>query len=767
MDVITQTIPWAHGEEIIIETGRLARQADGSVVLKQGDTMLLATVVANKKINPDIDFLPLSVDYRENYASAGKFPGGFYKRDGRLNEYEILTSRLVDRSLRPLFPDDYHAEIQVLITLISSDKETQPDALALLAASAAICVSDIPFPEPVSAVRVTYKAGEYHINPTFSEMKDVLLDLMIAGTNDSIVMVEGEMNEVSEEIMMEAFRHAHDAIRVLNAVQADLRAKRGLTTREYDKPPKDEALKQRVFDLTLDRVKAVYATPTAKQERSQKLDEIFKELLAPILETAEDPKVTEKLLYDYYDAVKQKVVRNLILDENKRIDGRKTDEIRPIWCEVGYLPRTHGSAVFTRGETQSLTSVTLGSKLDEQTIDYVTIQGAKRFMLQYSFPPFSTGEVKPMRAPGRREVGHGNLAERALKVVMPPDIEYTVRVVSDILESNGSSSMATVCAGALALMDAGIKIKEPVSGIAMGLIVEGDRFAVLSDILGDEDHLGDMDFKVAGTRNGLTACQMDIKVRGLSYEILSKALQQAKAGRAHILSKMMEVLAEPRAEISKYAPRIMKIEIPSEFIGAVIGPGGKVIQEIQRSTGTQISIEEVGNQGIVMIASPNADALLAAQARIKAIVAIPEVGTVYTGIVKSIIPAGAFVEFLPGKDGWLHISELSEQRVQSVEDVVSIGDEITVRLIEADTKTGKCRLSMRAVNETAEETAVRAMPPRNGGGGGDRRGGGGDRRGGGGFGGGGGDRRGGGYGDRDRDRGDRGDRRDRDDRRRR
>jgi polyribonucleotide nucleotidyltransferase len=763
MDVITQTIPWAHGEEIILETGRLARQADGSVVLKQGDTMLLATVVANKKINPDIDFLPLSVDYRENYSSAGKFPGGFYKRDGRLNEYEILTSRLVDRSLRPLFPDDYHAEIQVLVTLISSDKETQADALALLAASSAICVSDIPFPEPVSAVRVTYKDGEYFINPTFSEMKDVLLDLMIAGTDDSIVMVEGEMNEVSEEVMMDAFRYAHDAIRILNRAQAEMRSKRGLAPRSYDKPPKDEALKQRVFELTLDRVKAVYATPTAKQERGQKLEAVFNEILAPLIETAEDPKVMERLLETYYEAVKEKVLRNMILDENKRIDGRKTDEIRPIWCEVGYLPRAHGSAIFTRGETQSLTSVTLGSKLDEQTIDYVTMQGAKRFMLQYNFPPFSTGEVKPMRAPGRREVGHGNLAERALKVMMPADIEYTVRVVSDILESNGSSSMATVCAGALALMDAGVQIKEPVSGIAMGLIVEGDRFAVLSDILGDEDHLGDMDFKVTGTRNGLTACQMDIKVRGLSYEILSKALQQAKAGRAHILNKMTEVLAQPREDISMYAPRIMKMEIPSEFIGAVIGPGGKIIQEIQRTTGTQISIEEVGNQGIVMIASPNGDALLAAQARIKAIVAIPEVGEVYTGIVKSIIPAGAFVEFLPGKDGWLHISELSDQRVQSVEDVVSIGDEVTVRLIEADPKTGKCRLSIRAVNETSEETASRAVPPRNGGGGGgDRRGGGGggDRRGGGG-----GDRRGGGYGDRDR--GDRGDRRDRDDRRRR
>ena len=761
MDVITHTIAWEHGDEIILESGKIARQADGSVVLKQGDTMILATVVARREINPDIDFLPLSVDYRENYSSAGKIPGGFFKRDGRLNEFEILTSRLVDRSLRPLFPEDYHADIQVLVTLISSDKDNQSDALALLAASTAICVSDIPFPDPVSAVRVAYKDGAYFVNPTLSQMKEMQLDLMVAGTNDSIVMVEGEMNEVSEEIMMEAFKVAHNAIRKLNEAQASMRQQAGKTTRDYTKPPKDEELEKNIFAESIQKVKEIYANPTSKQDRSERLSAIYTDLVAKYGEGAEDPKLTEKLVKQYFEEVKYKVVRDLILDENKRIDGRKTDEIRPIWSEVGYLPRAHGSALFTRGETQALATVTLGSKLDEQMIDYATIQGTKRFMLQYNFPPFSTGEVKPMRTPGRREIGHGNLAERALKIMLPEENEYTIRVVSEILESNGSSSMATVCSGTLALMDAGVKIKRPVSGIAMGLIVEGERFAVLSDILGDEDHLGDMDFKVTGTTQGLTACQMDIKIRGLSYEILSKALSQAKAGRAHILNKMMETLDTVREEISVYAPRIVRIEIPSEFIGAVIGPGGKIIQEIQRSTGTQISIEEVGNIGIVIISSPNGDALDAAAQRVKQIVAIPEVGDVYTGIVKSIIPAGAFVEFMPGKDGWLHISELASYRVNSVEDVVSVGDEIQVKLIEVDMKAGKCRLSIRALTEDPEETEARTQATSRSGGGGDRRGGdGGDRRGGGGGGydrgGGGGDRRGGGGG---YDRGGGGDRR--------
>jgi polyribonucleotide nucleotidyltransferase len=744
MNIIRQSLEWVNNDTIEIETGRLAKQADGSVVLRIGDTIMLATVVANKDIDLDKDFLPLSVDYKETYASTGKIPGGFFKRDGKLNEFEILSSRIIDRSLRPLFPEDYHAEIQVLIQLLSADKEVQPDALACVAASAALMASDIPFPEPVSTVRVIYKNGDYYIDPYHSEMPGAELDLIIAGTQDSIVMVEGEMSQVSEEVMMNAFQIAHEAIRRLNDMQLRIRQAVNKPIREYEKPVEDPELAQWVKEQAQEKVRAIYASPSAKQERSDALRAISDEMKAAY---AEDPDADKKnkLIKRYFGDIQYHVMRALILDNNQRIDGRRSDEIRPIWSEVGYLPRAHGSAVFTRGETQSITTVTLGTKLDEQTIDYATMQGSKKFMLQYNFPPYSTGEVKPLRGPGRREVGHGNLAERALKNMVPDDNEYTIRIVSDILESNGSSSMATVCAGTLALMDSGIQIKAPVSGIAMGLIVEGDRYAILSDILGDEDHLGDMDFKVTGTREGITACQMDIKVRGLSYEILAKALEQAHTGRQHILDCMMKTLEEPKDDISQYAPRIIKFIIPVETIGAVIGTGGKVIQEIQRTTGTSISIEEANGAGYVSIASPNLDALEAARKWVQGLTATPSVGDIYEGKVKNILPAGAFVEFIPGKDGWLHISEVSEDRINAIEDHINIGDTIQVRLIEADARANKFRLSIKALPDDVFERDHGGENAGRRGGGGDRRGGGGgDRRGGGG--GGGGDRRGGGGG---------------------
>ena len=743
--IIRTSVALPNGTTIEVETGRLARQADGSVVLNVGDTLLLATVVSNKEARPDVDFLPLSVDFKEYYASTGKIPGGFFKRDGRLNEYEILTSRLVDRSLRPLFPEDYHAETQVIVTLMSSDRETQADALACVAASCAIMCSDLPFPDPVATVRMGYIDGQFVVNPSFSQMEVSDIDLMIAGTMDSIVMVEGEMNEVSEELMLEAFGIAHETIKQINQMQLDLRAQVGKTTREYPGDPSNEALEAEVREKASAEIYDIYSNPTAKQERSDRLKALRESLLAPY---AEDPELDSKskLIKRYFEQVQYEVLRKLIVEENKRLDGRRSDDIRPIWCEAGYLRRAHGSAIFTRGETQSLTTVTLGSKLDEQTIDYATQQGSKKFMLQYIFPPYSTGEVKMLRAPARREVGHGNLAERALKKVVPSDTEYTIRVVSEILESNGSSSMATVCAGSLALMDAGIQLRKPVSGIAMGLIVEGDRFAVLSDILGDEDHLGDMDFKVTGTEDGITACQMDIKVRGLSYEVLSQALAQAKAGRAHILSVMNQTLAQARHELSPYAPRIIKFSIPPDTIGGVIGPGGKVIQEIQRETQTSISIEEYDGLGWVSIASPNAENLKTAEAWIKGITSTPEVGTEYQAKVKNIVGAGAFLEFLPGKDGWLHISEISNERVETIEDHLEVGQIVDVKLIEVDSRTGKCRLSMKQVGQ--EGVVVSA--PRGGGGdrrnGGDRRD---DRRGGGGR----DDRRGGGGRDDRRDRG--------------
>ncbi|MCS6904773.1 MAG: polyribonucleotide nucleotidyltransferase [Bacteroidia bacterium] len=696
MEYIEHSIELQEGQIFHIETGRLARQADGAVVLRVKDTMLLATVVAERNIDPDIDFLPLSVDYKENYSSTGKIPGGFFKRDGKLNEHEILISRIVDRSIRPLFPEDYHANIQVIISLISADKEVQPDALACVAASAAICVSDIPFPDPVSTVRVTYKDGKYHINPTYTEMENVLLDLMIAGTNDSIVMVEGEMNEVSESVMMEAFRFAHEYIKKLNGFQLELRKLVNKKPREYPRIPFDPELYAKLKELVGQRVASVCEEFLPKQQRSQKFEALHQEALNTFLSPT-DPPERRKQINEYFEKLKSEIMRSMILDKGIRLDGRRTDEIRDIWCEVGFLPRSHGSAIFTRGETQSLTTVTLGTKLDEQTIDYATIQGSKRFMLQYNFPAFSTGEVKPLRAPGRREIGHGNLAERALKNLVPEDNEYTIRVVSEILESNGSSSMATVCAGTLALMDAGIQIKRPASGIAMGLIIEGDRYAILSDILGDEDHLGDMDFKVAGTKNGLTACQMDIKVRGLSFEILAKALEQAKKGRLYILEKMLETISEPRPELSVFAPRIVKFEIPADSIGAVIGPGGKVVQEIQRQTGATIVIEEVNGVGVVSVSSPNKDSLDAARNWIKGITAEPVIGDTYLAKVKNIREAGAFCEFLPGKDGWLHISEISHERLESIEDVIKVGDTFNVKLVGLDPKTKKFRLSKKAL----------------------------------------------------------------------
>lgn len=697
MDIIEKTVVLDNGNTVHIETGLLARQADGSVILRVGDTMMLATVVARREIDPSVDFLPLSVDYKENYSSAGKIPGGFFKRDGRLNDYEILTSRIVDRSLRPLFPEDYHADIQVLVQLISSDKETMGDALACVAASSAICVSDIPFPDPVSTVRIGYKDGAFLINPTYAEMEGLKMDLMIAGTDDSIVMVEGEMDEVSEELMMEAFKLAHQNIRMLNSVQHELRKSVNKTIRDYPKATQDLSLKQEIADFASAKLSSISYQFLPKKQRSEQFSLVYKDMMSTVFAGRELTTEQESLIDEYFDELKSETMRNMVLDKNVRLDGRKTDEIRPIWCKVGYLPRAHGSAVFTRGETQSLTTVTLGSKLDEQTIDYATVQGSKRFMLQYNFPPFSTGEVKPMRGPARREIGHGNLAERALKGLVPPENEYTIRVVSDILESNGSSSMATVCAGTLALMDAGIQIKRPASGIAMGLIVDGDRYAILSDILGDEDHLGDMDFKVTGTIEGLTACQMDIKVRGLSYEILASALAQAKNGRLYILEKMLSTLDIPRQELSSYAPRIVKFRIPTDSIGAVIGPGGKVIQEIQRTTVTTIVIEEVDGYGWVTISSPNKDSLDAATNWIKGITAEAVIGETYMAKVKNIREAGAFCEFLPGKDGWLHISEISHERINSIDEVMQVGDTFEVKLVGLDPKTRKFRLSKKAL----------------------------------------------------------------------
>ena len=698
----TKVIPLGDDREITISTGKLAKQADGAVVVKQGDTMLLATVVAAKDAKPDVDFMPLSVEYKEKYAAAGRYPGGFLKREARPSDSEILIARLIDRALRPLFPADYHAEVFVTVNLISAAKDIQPDALAGLAASAALAVSDIPFGGPISEVRVSRIDGKFVINPTFSDNARADIDIMVGATIDNILMVEGEMNEVSEADMLEAIKFAHEEIKKQCAVQIELMKELGKDVkRTYCHEVNDEELRQLVIRETYDKVYAVATSASGKQERTEKFEEIEAEFCTRYTEEELAEKLPLIKRY-FHDDVLKKAMRRMILDEGKRLDGRRTDEIRPIWCEVGPLPAAHGSAIFTRGETQSLTTVTLGTKLDEKQIDQVLVQGSEQFVLHYNFPPFSTGEAKPARGLSRREIGHGNLAWRALKPMVPVGEEnpYAVRVVSDILESNGSSSMATVCAGTLALMDSGLKLKKPVSGIAMGLISdsESDKYAILSDILGDEDHLGDMDFKVAGTRDGITATQMDIKVDGLSYEALAKALEQARVGRLYIMDKLTDTIAEPREDFRPFVPRIVQITIPSDFIGAVIGPGGKVIQEIQKTTGTTITITEEDNKGIVDIFGENKEGMDAALARIKAIVAVPEVGEVYNGKIRSIVAFGAFVEILPGKDALLHISEIDYKRFETMDETgLKEGDMIEVKLIGMDPKTGKLKLSHKAL----------------------------------------------------------------------
>ncbi len=701
-NAVQKFIPLEGGREIMIETGKLAKQADGSVVVKQGDTMLLATVVAAKDAKEGTDFMPLQVEYKEKFAAAGRIPGGFMKREGKASDNEVLVARLIDRALRPLFPSDYHAEVYVTVNLISADKDIQADALAGLAASAALAVSDIPFGGPISEVRVARINGEYCINPTFSQMQDVDLDIMVGGTIDNILMVEGEMKEVSEEVMLGAIKYAHEAIKEHCAVQIELMKELGKDVkREYCHETNDEELRQTIIAELYDKAYAIATSGTMKHERSEAFDALEAEFAARY--TEEELEEKAPLIHKYFhDDVQKKAMRNMILDEGKRLDGRRTDEIRPIWCEINYLPCAHGSAIFTRGETQSLSTVTLGTKLDEKMYDEVLIQGTEQFTLHYNFPPFSTGEAKASRGVSRREIGHGHLAWRALKPMVPLGEEnpYAVRVVSDILESNGSSSMATVCAGCMALMDAGVKLRKPVSGIAMGLISDSatGRWAVLSDILGDEDHLGDMDFKVTGTRDGITATQMDIKVDGLSYEVLAKALEQARVGRLHILDKITETIAEPREDYKPFVPRIEQILIDKDFIGAVIGPGGKVIQEIQKTTNTTITITENDKHGVVDVFGQNKECIDAAMARIKGIVAVPEVGEEYHGKIKSIVAFGAFVEILPGKEALLHISEIDYKRFETMEETgLKEGDEIDVKLIGLDSKTGKLKLSHKVL----------------------------------------------------------------------
>lgn len=699
--LIKKAITLPDGREVSLETGLLAKQADGAVILRCGQTVILATVVSSRDINLTVDFLPLSVDYMENFSAAGKFPGGFFKRDGRMGEGEILTSRLVDRALRPLFPEDYHADTQVMIQLLSTDRQDQPDAWACLAASAAICVSDIPFPDPVTEVRIARKDGSFIINPTYADMEACDMDLMVAATDDSINMVEGEMKEISEEVMLDALKQAHQIIRLFNGLQNELRAAVGKVTRDYDKLERNEELYGIIQARTVPVFEEVARSAMGKADRNDRFKALKKTLKQELKEQfgGEKDEYYEVRFNEYYKSIEENTIRGIVLNENLRLDGRKLDEVRPISCLVSFLPRTHGSAIFTRGETQAMCTATLGTKMDEQTVDTATFQGSKRFMLQYNFPGFSTGEVKPNRAPARREIGHGNLAERALKPMVPTDIPYTIRVVSNILESNGSTSMASVCGGTLALMDAGIQLIRPVSGIAMGLISgENGKFAVLSDILGDEDFLGDMDFKVTGTEMGLTACQMDIKIRGLSYEIIETALQQSKAGRMHILGEMLKALPEPRQELSRFAPRFFVLEVPHEFFGAVIGPGGKVIQEIQRSVGVVIALEEGSKDvGTATISGENAEVIEEAARRIRALIQVPEVGEVYKAKVKSLQEYGAFVEYLPGKEGLLHISEIAYERINSVEDVLAVGDEIDVKLVGLDKKTGKYRLSRKVL----------------------------------------------------------------------
>ena len=721
MNIINKKIELSDGRVIEIETGKLAKQADGSVVVKMGGTMLLATVTAAKDAKDDVDFMPLQVDYKEKFYSAGRFPGGFMKREGKATDAEILTARLVDRALRPLFPEDFHAEVYVQITLISAEKDIQPDALAGLAASSALAVSDIPFGGPISEVRVVRINGEFKIDPTYSEMEQADLDLMVAATYDNIMMVEGEMKEVSEADMLEAIKFAHEEIKKHCKVQMELTEECGKTVkRTYCHEVNDEELKKAVEAFCYDKCYAVAKSGQDKHARSDAFDAIKEEFMQTIPEEEREEK--QMMVDRYYHAVEKTAMRNLILDEGIRLDGRHSTEVRPIWCEVGYLPCAHGSAIFTRGETQALASVTLGTKMDMKELDEVLVQGTEQFVLHYNFPPFATGEAKAQRGVGRREIGHGNLAWRALKPVVPlaPENPYAVRVVSDILESNGSSSMASVCGGCLALMDAGVKIKKPVAGVAMGLITDADkpneRYAILTDILGDEDHLGDMDFKVTGTKDGITATQMDIKVDGLSYEVLAKALEQARQGRMHIMGEMMKTISEPREDYKPFVPRIVQIRVPGEFIGAIIGKGGEVIQKIQRETGTVVTIAEERNngvsEGVVDIFGDNKECMDKALAWINGICAVPEVGAVYHGKVVSILEFGAFVEILPGKEGLLHISELDWKKTEKVEDVLAVGDEVDVKLLEIDAKTGKMRLSRRALMEKPEGYVEPERKPR-------------------------------------------------------
>ena len=722
MNPITKSVTLPDGRVITLETGKLAKQADGSVMLRMGNTMLLATVCAAKDAVPGTDFMPLQVEYREKYASFGRYPGGFTKREGKASDNEILTCRLVDRALRPLFPDNYHAEVYVNIILFSADGVDMPDALAGFAASAALAVSDIPFNGPISEVRVARVDGEFVINPTFAQLERADMDIMVGATIDNIMMVEGEMKEVSELDLLEAMKAAHEAIKVQCQAQLELMEEVGSTVkREYCHEVNDEELRAEVKAACYDKAYAIAAEGNRdKHARAEAFELVREEYKAAYTEAHAEMDADElaeklSLINRYYHDVEKDAMRRCILDEGKRLDGRSTTDIRPIWCEVGYLPGPHGSAVFTRGETQSLTSVTLGTKSDEKLIDDVLNQSKERFLLHYNFHPFSTGEAKAQRGVGRREIGHGHLAWRALKEVLPVDYPYCVRVVSDILESNGSSSMATVCAGTLALMDAGVPIRKPVSGIAMGLIKNAgeEKYAVLSDILGDEDHLGDMDFKTTGTADGLTATQMDIKCDGLSYEILEKALYQARDARLHILGKITECIAEPRADLKPHAPRIVSITIPKEFIGAVIGPGGKIIQGIQEETGATIAIDEVDGVGKVEIAGTCKEAIDSALSKIRAIVAVPEVGEVYTGKVRSVMPYGAFVEFMPGRDGLLHISEIDWKRFETMEETgIQEGDEIDVKLLDIDPKTGKFKLSHRVLIEKPEGYEERPARPR-------------------------------------------------------
>ena len=721
MNVITKTVQLPDGRTITIETGKVAKQADGAAVLRMGNTVLLATVCAAKDAVPGTDFMPLQVDYREQYAAAGRFPGGFTKREGKASDNEILTSRLVDRALRPLFPSNYHAEVYVQVMLLSADGVDQPDALAGFAASAAMACSDIPFEYYISEVRVARVNGEYVIDPTFEQMKEADMDIMVGATKDNIMMVEGEMKEVSEQDLIGALKAAAEAIKPMCLLQEELAKELGTDVkRTYDHEVNDEELRQQIKDELY--APAYEATKAAlpKQERQEAFEKIITDFLAKYDEahadlTADELEEKHAEAMRYYADVERDAMRRCILDEGIRLDGRKTTDIRPIWCEVSPLPMPHGSSIFTRGETQSLSTCTLGTKLDEKLVDDVLDGGYQRFLLHYTLPPFCTGEAKAQRGVGRREIGHGHLAWRGLKGQIPADFPYTVRLVSQILESNGSSSMATVCAGTLALMDAGVPMKNPVSGIAMGLIKNPgeDKYAILSDILGDEDHLGDMDFKTTGTRNGLTATQMDIKCDGLSFEILEKALMQAKAGREHILGKMLETISEPRAEMKPQVPRIVAFEIPKEFIGAVIGPGGKIIQQMQEDTGSTITIDEIDGVGKVQVSAPNKESIDAALAKIKAIVAVPEVGEVYEGTVRSIMPYGCFVEILPGKDGLLHISEIDWKRLETVEEAgIKEGDKINVKLLEIDPKTGKYKLSHKVLIPKPEGYVERERRPR-------------------------------------------------------